>query len=226
MLESNYGFLVTKDGSHTLIHPRYLTTFHSHHGSVTESKKVFLEYGFEYIAQDWKEVRILELGFGTGLNAWLTAQESAKCSIQTSYTGIDISFLPKEIFETLNFPYCTDTVEENIDLFTRIHSSELGSFININQNFQLRKIQTDWFEYQGDSRFNLIYFDAFAPDTQPELWSCESLSKCADLLEPGGVLVTYCAKGQVKRNLRAAGFSVTALPGPPGKREVTRAVKT
>jgi tRNA U34 5-methylaminomethyl-2-thiouridine-forming methyltransferase MnmC len=178
------------------------------------------------MAQDRKEIRILELGFGTGLNALLTAQESVKCRIQTSYTGIDISFLPKEIFETLNFPYCMDSKEENLDLFTRIYSSELGSFIKIDPYFQLMKIQTDWFEYKGDSRFNLIYFDAFAPDTQPELWSCDSLSKCAELLEPGGVLVTYCAKGQVKRNLRAAGFDVTALPGPPGKREVTRAVKT
>ena len=224
-MESNYGFLITQDGSHTLVHPKYLTTFHSHHGAVTESQKVFLEYGYHYLAGKIPILRIFEFGFGTGLNAWLTAKASIQLGIPTLYTALDETYLTDEIVNSLNYTDVSSHFGGDRDIFTRIHMSDLAEETVIHPYFKLHKIQSDWHNYYADQKFDLIYFDAFAPDTQPDLWSLESMIKCAGMLETGGVFVTYCAKGQVKRNLKAAGFNVKALPGPPGKREVTRAVK-
>ncbi|MBK9478129.1 MAG: tRNA (5-methylaminomethyl-2-thiouridine)(34)-methyltransferase MnmD [Bacteroidetes bacterium] len=216
--------IVTKDGSHTLQHPVLDETYHSIHGAIQESKHVFIEAGLKAIAQQKKQISLLEIGFGTGLNAWLTALTARELTCSVEYTTLETFPLAPEITNQLNFANSTMFKEHNI-LFAELHASEWEKLIPINSIFSLEKKQIKLEDYESEKQFDLIYFDAFSPQSQPELWTVEQFTKLYKSLNYSGILVTYCAKGAVKRNLKEAGFTIEALPGPPGKREMTRAVK-
>ncbi|MEY4594919.1 MAG: tRNA 5-methylaminomethyl-2-thiouridine biosynthesis bifunctional protein MnmC [Bacteroidota bacterium] len=217
----------TADGSSTLRWVQQDECFHSRHGAIQESKHVYIESGLHYFLNTYQpqSLRIFEMGFGTGLNALLTYQFVKKRSgIQIDYHAIDTFPLPFSIWSKLNYPESLQ--EENlIDIFSTMHSEVYSEAILIDENFRLVKEQINFQLYQRQTQFDLIYYDAFGPRVQPELWTEEVLSLAVQLLEENGVLVTYCAKGAVKRIFRQLGAEVTSLPGPPGKREMIRVSK-
>ncbi|THH40070.1 tRNA (5-methylaminomethyl-2-thiouridine)(34)-methyltransferase MnmD [Neolewinella litorea] len=217
--------LTTDDGSHSLRSARFGVNYHSTHGALRESHHVFMQAGLS----DWlnspkagSTVRILELGFGTGLNA-LLARETARHhpDISFVYTTYERYPISEDLVGQLNYP---EVLGIGRDRFDEIHTAAWEVEVPLEPNFVLLKRRADFLtDDRGAVHDDLIFYDAFAPENQPELWTVEAMRRCARRLRPGGVLVTYCAKGQFKRNLRAAGFRVEALPGPPGKREMTRA---
>jgi tRNA U34 5-methylaminomethyl-2-thiouridine-forming methyltransferase MnmC len=211
----------TEDGSHTLFNARLNEHYHSTHGAIQESRHVFIEAGLKPLSLLKKEVRILEIGFGTGLNALLTWIEAEKEGLLIQYTAIEPFPLKGDLVTALNYAGELGGKKE-ADLFIHMHSLESGT-LSLGDNFTLHRDTSTLSDFEPTESFDLIYFDAFAPDVQPELWTETVFEKMARLLVPGGVLVTYCAKGEVKRNMKKAGFSIERLPGPPGKREMTRA---
>lgn len=216
--------LVTEDGSHTLQHPELDETYHSIHGAIQESKHVFIEAGLNKIAQQKKQFAILEIGFGTGLNAWLSAITAQELKYTIDYTTLEAYPLSSAITHQLN--YATSSLHaEHSRLFAELHACEWEKLYRINSYFTLEKKEVKLENFASEKQFDLIYFDAFSPQSQPELWTVEQFTKLYKILNDSGILVTYCAKGAVKRNLKEAGFIIEALPGPPGKREMTRAVK-
>ena len=215
--------ITTEDGSHSLLLEELDETYHSIHGAIQESNHVFIEAGLNY----WLDknpastsLRILEFGFGTGLNALLTSLR-IKSKIKVAYDSLEKYPLTKEISNSLNY----GVVLNNSELFNTIHSVNWSTAQTITPNFSLNKIEVDFREYANTNQYDIIYFDAFSPSKQPELWTKEIFHKCYQLLNQGGLLVTYSAKGQLKRDLKSLGFMVESLPGPPGKFEITRAIK-
>jgi tRNA U34 5-methylaminomethyl-2-thiouridine-forming methyltransferase MnmC len=163
-----------------------------------------------------KQIKILEVGFGTGLNALLTLQQHP--DIQIQYTTLEPYPLPAEIFKQLNYT--------GKDELLALHACDWNSTQEISDNFTLTKFQATLEQSQlPENFFDVIYFDAFAPSSQPELWTQQAFSKIRDVMTRASVFVTYCAKGQVKRDLKSVGFVVESVPGPPGKREMVRAIK-
>lgn len=212
----------TSDGSHSLLHTELNETYHSRHGARTESQYVFIEKGLDYFLSQSKQstVNILEVGFGTGLNAWLTLQfqQRAECTIR--YTTLEAFPLVKEIWNQLNY------TEFDLKNFYALHASDWNKAVAINDSFVLEKIHTTLQATTfAPNFFNVVYYDAFAPNKQPEMWTRDLFEKVYDSMRSGGVLVTYCAKGQLKRDLKSVGFLVESLPGPPGKREMVRGIK-
>ncbi|HEU4470155.1 MAG TPA: tRNA (5-methylaminomethyl-2-thiouridine)(34)-methyltransferase MnmD [Flavisolibacter sp.] len=218
----NRTLLTTADGSHTISIPELNLTYHSRWGAIQESMHVFIQAGLHLSGQRKPgAVSIFEMGFGTGLNALLTAIESAKLSLPVHYTAIEPFPLTAEEISQLNY---TDRLG-HAALFNAIHEGGWEENKTIHQHFILRKERTTLADFEPQQAFDLIYYDAFAPAAQPELWDLQAFQKLFSMLEPGGHLVTYCSKGDVKRAMTAAGFTVTKLPGPPGKREMLRAEK-
>ena len=213
---------VTKDGSSTFFVEELDEHYHSVHGALQESMHVFIDAGLHNRTE--KELNLLEIGFGTGLNAWLTALDAKKNNSTVRYVSLEKFPLSEKEYQTLNYAnFIRDPMA--LELLNAINNAKWGSFEVILSNFALQKLKTDLKTYSTKKQFHLIYFDAFAPSAQPELWTVEVFQSMFNALLPGGTLVTYCAKGQVKRNMKAAGFTIEALPGPPGKREMTRARK-
>jgi tRNA U34 5-methylaminomethyl-2-thiouridine-forming methyltransferase MnmC len=211
----------TADGSHTIYVPELDEHYHSIHGAVQESTFIFINNGF--VVCKANPVSILEIGFGTGLNALLTAIKAKSGNTQVNYTSIEKNPLGIEISNSLNhYKYAG---ENGMEIFHLIHSAPWNTSVNICKNFNLKKIETDFTKYLLTGNYDLIYFDAFGPDKQPEMWTPELFAGIAAVTNKNGILVTYSAKGEVKRRLRACGFDVTLLPGPPGKRQMIRAVK-
>lgn len=224
--------LRTKDNSFTLYNPQLDETYHSRHGALQESLYVFIKQGLHHYLENTnaKEINILEVGFGTGLNALLTYLEFEKLNLKTNYYSLEPYPIPKEIVDQLEYPKVLSLNEEEKTIFHQLHD---GSFIKEKSDaqFQFKLLKNSFSEpidkaIGKEIHFDLIYFDAFAPDKQPDLWTRPVLEKCNELLKPSGIWVTYCAKGAVKRNLKTVGFNVETLPGPPGKREMIRAIKT
>ncbi len=213
----------TSDGSHTLLSTDFGATYHSIHGAIQESEHVFIKAGYRHFTNK-EQLSILEMGLGTGLNAYLTFLENKKVGKQITYTGIEAFPIPLEQAALLNYCELLEDVEST-DVFERIHGCAFDAEIQLSDNFTFEKRLMKFEVLQDQLAYDLIYFDVFGPSTQPELWGEELLGKMYDALLPGGVLVTYCAKGVVKRTLKALGFLVEGLPGPPGKREMTRAIK-
>lgn len=214
----------TADGSHTIAIPEMQVTYHSKHGAIQESMHVFIEAGLKpALEQGHTVVKLLEMGFGTGLNALLTAMHSPeKQNIQ--YVAIEAYPIEGSISDSLN--YCELLNAPELEpIFRKMHGAEWEEAIAITPSFTLQKIQGRLQDYQPAQSFNLVYFDAFAPNAQPELWTTEIFSRLFNALEEEGILVTYCSKGDVRRALIAAGFTVEKIPGPPGKREMLRAIK-
>lgn len=208
----------TDDGSATLRHPIFGDTYHSTRGAVGESKHVFIDNGLATCRQ--QSVRILEIGFGSGLNAWQSLCYGRQNDITLDYTTIEL--YPVDIATAAAVGYTEDP------LFTQMHKVEWNIKCRLTDNFNLTKYQTDLTATNSlwrNNTYDLIYFDAFAPDTQPEMWSAAVFRMMYDVLEYGGILVTYSAKGVVKQALRDAGFIVRRLPGALGKRHMLRAEK-
>lgn len=213
--------IITSDGSHTIYVPELNEHYHSVHGAIQESEFIFIKTGFESCRAD--KVNIFEVGFGTGLNAFLTAMKSQSDNREVNYTAIEKFPLEESMVSLLNYPQFEG--EAGMEIFDLIHRLPWNHRARICRNFNLMKINGDITNYSIPGTYNLIYFDAFSPDKQPEIWSREVLESIAAVTEKDGIFVTYSAKGEVRRNLSACGFEVTLLPGPPGKRQIIRAVK-
>ena len=223
MILDKIDFIMTGDGSHTLYVEELNETYHSRHGAIQEALHVFINAGLGHLNQ--KKISVLEIGFGTGLNTFLTLLESQKQNIEINYTSIETFPLIEKLTKQLNFMDELNSNKVESNWFNKIHSSEWGDYQEINKIFRLNKINVDLVSYRTTEQFNVIYFDAFAPQVQPEMWTTNIFEEMYKCLLKGGALVTYCAKGNVKRSLKEVGFKIETLPGPPGKREMTRAIK-
>jgi len=222
----------TADGSHSLFIAELDEHYHSVHGAIQESKHVFIEAGLKQMisgkmnlhAPAKESFSILEVGFGTGLNTLLTFIEADKLRININYSAIEAYPISIDLANQLNYIECLNAPQHQ-NVFNAIHSCEWENPLEISNQFTFLKIKNKLQEVVLEKRYNLIYFDAFAPNVQPEMWSEGVFFKLNAVLEPDGCLVTYCAKGEVKRMLKNNGFTVESLQGPPGKREMVRAVK-
>jgi tRNA U34 5-methylaminomethyl-2-thiouridine-forming methyltransferase MnmC len=197
-------------------------TYHSVHGALTESVHVFIKAGLHEVTKNNTSISIFEVGLGTGLNSWLTENEELPSTVSIQYAALEPYPLEVELIEQL---VSQETFKTSKHLISLIHSDKWDQDILLRENFLFRKIQQRLEDYNVSQQYNLIYMDAFAPNKQAEVWSLENIKKLFDILLPGGVLVTYCANGAFKRNLKTCGFVVESLPGPPGKFEMTRAFK-
>lgn len=213
--------VTTDDGSHTLYVPDLDEHYHSVHGAISESDHIFIKSGLKYSTAD--PVNIFEVGFGTGLNALLTCNEASAGKRKVLYTSVEKYPLEEETVRSLN--YAVLTGNEGKRWFELIHSCDWGRPVEITENFILHKIHGDIVSEAIGGFYDLIYFDAFGPEKQPEMWTPEIFMKISGITGPGGILVTYSVKGDVKRALRSNGFAVSLLPGPAGKRHILRAVK-
>jgi tRNA U34 5-methylaminomethyl-2-thiouridine-forming methyltransferase MnmC len=211
----------TEDGSHTIFVPEIKEHYHSIHGAVQESMHIFIRHGFDYSGKD--PANILEIGFGTGLNALLTAQRSIESGRKVFYTSVEKYPLDSATIKSLN--YSEIIGGESSQLFTKIHSSPWDTATMICNSFIINKIRGDLTKLDLSGSYDLIYFDAFSPEKQPEMWTEKIFRMIADVTSKNGILVTFCVKGEVKRNLRSSGFRVSLAPGPPGKRHIMKAIK-
>ncbi len=214
-------FKITEDGSHTLYIPELDEHYHSVYGAIQEAVHVYINAGLNFC--DKKKINIFEAGFGTGLNTFLTYIETEKQGKEINYTSTELYPLEKDIIDNLNY---SETIGYNKpDIFKSIHEASWNEETEISSHFKLNKIQTDLTIHKFKGPYDIVYYDAFAPEVQPELWSTDIFKKIYDSLSPGGILTTYCVKGIVKRALLECGFEIKRLPGPPGKREMLRAIK-
>ncbi|MDX1905687.1 MAG: tRNA (5-methylaminomethyl-2-thiouridine)(34)-methyltransferase MnmD [Bacteroidia bacterium] len=215
--ESALQPVITGDGSQTLFSTQFQAHYHSIHGAVQESLHVFIRMGWEALPAMEDPVYILEMGLGTGLNAWLTSQHAQRA---VYYHAVETHPVPAEVYTGLS--YTTDATGQA--QFEHIHLAPWEEPTEIRPGFVLLKHQQPLQTFRPEAPFHLVYYDAFAPDTQPELWTAETLAHVRSLMCTGGVWVSYCAKGVVRRTLQAVGFRVERCPGPPGKHEMLRAI--
>jgi tRNA U34 5-methylaminomethyl-2-thiouridine-forming methyltransferase MnmC len=213
--------VITEDGSHSIYVKALDEHYHSVYGAITESQHVFIEAGLKQCKNSY--IRILEMGFGTGLNALLTLAETNKSNISVYYIGIEKYPLESTMIESLNYESIIDPTWKG--MLKLIHDSPWQEDVLIKPEFLLKKLQCDMYEMKLTNEFDLVYFDAFAPEKQPELWTEDLFRKIFQSMRSHSILTTYSSKGMVRRNLKAAGFRVEKIPGPPGKREMTRAYK-
>lgn len=217
----------TEDGSTSLFHNGLQETYHSVHGAIQESQHVFIEAGLHHWLRvsNRQTISILEIGFGTGLNALLTALAAEKVGVEIEYETIEAFPLTMEMVALLNYPSIIGT-DNAKSVFENLHQADWNQPKKMSPYFDFLKSdiklqETDF----GDEKFDLIFFDAFGPDKQPDMWERSNLVKMARAMKPQGVFVTYSAKGQLKRDLVSLGLLVEKIPGPPGKREMIRATK-
>lgn len=220
---------ITADGSHTLFIPEMDEHYHSVNGAVQESRHVFIEAGWKCRLKEKREtpaeIRVLEIGFGTGLNAFLTLLEAERTGRPVHYYSIELYPLDAEVVRSLNYGEVIRPAYSYPDRFQALHAAPWNEPAVITPCFTLHKIQGDSNRCTLPERIDLVYFDAFAPDKQPEMWNPGIFRKLFACMAPGALLTTYCAKGAVRRMMKEAGYSVERIPGPPGKREMLRAVK-
>lgn len=214
---------ITADGSHTLSIPSMQVTYHSKHGAIRESNHVFIDAGLKYAINHSPKasIHVLEMGFGSGLNCLLTAIYAIEQKQHVQYHTIESSPLLAEEIKHLNHG---DLLNNNT-LFQQIHSCAWNNPVRMHQYFHLHKHHTNIQQFDANTLFDCIYYDAFAPSAQPELWTEAMFTSLLSLLATNGILVTYCSKSDVRRAMQAAGFRVTKIQGPPGKREMVRAFK-
>ncbi|PKB43645.1 tRNA U34 5-methylaminomethyl-2-thiouridine-forming methyltransferase MnmC [Cellulophaga sp. RHA19] len=215
--------ITTGDGSKTIQIEDWNEQYHSIHGAVQEAYHVFIKHGLSLFKDE--PVSILEIGFGTGLNAIITALEAFKSNLTINYTGVEAYPVSLEEVSQLNYIEQLNA-KESADVFAKMHKVEWEVSNTILPNFQLLKRKQDFLEITDKATCNLIYFDAFGARVQPELWTETVFKIMYNALKTNGVLVTYAAKGSVRRAMLAVGFKVERLPGPPGKREMLRATKS
>jgi tRNA U34 5-methylaminomethyl-2-thiouridine-forming methyltransferase MnmC len=221
------NLIITKDGSHSVAIPEWEVSYHSAYGAIQESLHVFIESGLKYWFDQHSNASrcvIFEMGFGTGLNALLSILEAKRRQRKIMYETVEAFPLEQSITDKLN--YC-EALQQPFwqPVFESLHSGEWNTTEHITNFFSFRKVKSLLADYTPGEPIDLIYYDAFAPRAQPELWTKDVFERMLNMLAPDGMLVTYCSKGDVRRALQAAGFSVERTPGPPGKREMIRARK-
>ncbi len=221
---SRRKIIKTTDGSNTLKLKDIDENFHSGNGAVTESIHIFINNGLLYKAENKKEIKILEVGLGTGLNALLSIIKAQELNLNIYYKAYEAFPLIEPEYKSLNYYEILGNDSKN--LFYSIHRCDFDKeifvnnhflFIKRNEKIEAAKLEADFYD--------IVYFDAFAPDVQPELWTIDIFKQIYASLKNNGLLITYSAKGLVRRNLKSSGFIIEKLTGPPGKREITRAVK-
>lgn len=223
MADRNIQIAKTLDGSDTLYLVDIDEHYHSTFGAIQESLHVFIHAGFEYYPRN--EICILEIGLGTGLNCFLTWKAGMLSSKTVKYFAVEKYPLPINIISSLNLG--ESVTPEESEVFNSMHTCPWGSKVQFGNRFALQKMEVDLFDlnFKNLPEIDLIYFDAFSPEKQPELWNLSIFEALFSKMCFGGIFVTYCAKGSVRRNLQTAGFVVERIPGPPGKREMIRAIK-
>ena len=213
----------TKDGSHTLFVPELNEHYHSTHGAIQEAVHVYINAGLHHCKKD--EIHVLEIGFGTGLNAFLTLLESIKIGKKVVYTSLER--YPISVSDAQKLNYASQICPERESLFLQLHKAEWEKRIDINPHFSLLKLNrnvTDADAFAFSTKFDVVYFDAFAPEKQPEMWTQEVFENILSVCNSSAALTTYCAKGTVRRTMQSAGFMVEKLKGPVGKREMLRGI--
>ncbi len=228
-MQQSRHIILTEDSSHTIAIPERDITYHSKHGAVQESMHVFIRSGLDYFIRhkpnvQYKSIQIFEMGFGTGLNALLSLQYAIEHNQKIIYQTAEL--LPLSTGEVLQLNYTDFAAAGLKESFYTMHTCEWDKPILIHLYFSFQKMKTALEKFETPKQFHVIYFDAFDPNTQPELWTESIFKKIFDMLYINGLLVTYCSKGIVQRAMKAAGFKIEKLKGPPGKREIVRAVKS
>ena len=213
---------ITEDGTHTLYVPELDEPYHSIHGALRESQHVFVNHGLRKVEKS--PLRILEIGFGTGLNALLTLAETGKAGIRTYYHTVEKYPLLEEEYLQINYEQFVKGVDPGS--LARMHSAPWEEEVPVSDHFLLFKERSDFREMDPGENYDLVYFDAFAPQKQPYLWTEKIFCGIFLIMNPGGLLVSYTVRGSVRRALVSCGFHVEKLPGPPGKREIIRAIKS
>ena len=213
----------TRDGSSTIYIPEFDETYHSTHGAIEESLHVFISSGLKF-KTNLNDINVLEVGFGSGLNALLTFIYSEELNKNIKYTSVEAFPLKWNLVSKLNY---IDLISKGkySAIYKKMHTCYWESFYVLSPYFTLRKQNVKLQNVLFENEFDVIYFDAFAPRVQPELWTERIFTSMYTALKPGGILVTYCAKGSVKRTLKRVGFDLQSISGPPGKREMSRAIK-
>jgi tRNA U34 5-methylaminomethyl-2-thiouridine-forming methyltransferase MnmC len=220
---------ITEDGSHTIVISEMNVAYHSKYGAIQESMHVFIKTGLLYFIDKHKHlfnqtIKIFEVGFGTGLNAFLSLHEAVKLNQKIMYQTIEPSPLSIAEIKQLNYP---SLINKNLEKsFIAMHDCAWNKVAALHPLFSFQKIKTGLPEFETEEKFHIIYFDAFDPNAQPELWTETVFKNMFHLLKTDGILVTYCSKGIVRRAMQAAGFSIEKLKGPKGKREIVRVEKS
>lgn len=218
------NIILTEDGSSSIFVPELNESYHSIHGAIQESNHVFIKSGLK--ALNKRNINILEIGYGSGLNAILSYKTAIELGLTINYTGLEAFPLTEAELKLLNYNSIAE-LQSFSEIFNRLNAAIWNDMIAIDKNISLlkMKIKLEDFIPQATT-YDLIYFDAFSPNIQPELWTESIIQKLYLGMKIGGVFVTYCAKGKVRRTLQTAGFIVERLQGPPGKREMLRAIKS
>jgi tRNA U34 5-methylaminomethyl-2-thiouridine-forming methyltransferase MnmC len=215
----NMELIESGDGSHTLYVPLLKETYHSTHGAIVESRYVYIKQGLEILAAP--SLKVLEVGFGTGLNALLSLIHATKNNQSIEYHTIEPFPINQELVHHLNYGTILGMHPE----WMQMHQTPFNESTTINNSFIFHKSNSTIQDYQCNTLFDIIYYDAFAPSKQAEMWEESIFEKLFNTLNQGGIIVSYCASGAFKRNLRKSGFVVETLAGPPGKKEMTRGMK-
>lgn len=217
--------IITGDGSHSVKNNLLNETYHSQLGSIRESLHVYVKNGLEFYNSEFHNdnIQIGELGFGTGLNAWLTSCWAFENKISINYDVFDTFILPENIWSILNYPAIL--FKEYQSDFFRIHEAEWNVPIGIHPYFTINKRNIDFLLFEDKQRFDVFYYDAFAPAKQPELWDEYALNKCFHLMRNNSVWVSYASNGNMRRSLQTFNWKVERLFGPSGKKHMTRAIK-
>jgi tRNA U34 5-methylaminomethyl-2-thiouridine-forming methyltransferase MnmC len=221
----DWQYILTGDGSKTIIDAKTGITYHSRNGAVQESRHVFLESGLKYFLNRTGRdgASILEIGFGTGLNFLLSAEYCLQNKIRLQYTGIEAHPFPADLIRQSDYyRYVSRAIWDSFNLS---YGQSFRQEITIASFIQLRIIQQELLAFESARSFDIVYFDAFAAVHQPEMWTIQSLDHISRFLQPGGVFVTYAMNGNLRRNMTALGFRLEKVPGAPGKREMLRAIK-
>ena len=219
----SHKIILTADGSHSLHVDALDEQYHSVHGAVQESKHVFIANGLMKVKETSSDINVLEVGFGTGLNALLTFLAREKGDT-IHYTSLEAFPLERSLIDQLNYAEKTNEPSASV-LWKEIHDAPWNEKVAIDITSSIHKKETKLEDFDEQGQYNLVYYDAFAPSKQPEMWEKPMLAKMYNALQKNGVFVTYCAKGQVRRDLQSLGFEVERLPGPPGKHHMLRAIK-
>jgi len=221
----------TQDGSRSLFSERFGVSYHSKYGAWQETQHVFIEAGLRYQSIDKEKVSVLDVGFGTGLNCIASLLFAFQQNMAFEYVGLEAFPVPLETLKALDYPSLLNWNAEETKLYNQMHAQEWDgkSYLLPTSKeavaLHVAKHQVKFEDYAEEGRYDVVYYDAFAPEAQPELWTPQMFERMYNALKPEGVLVTYCAKGQVKRDMKSIGFTIERLKGPPGKREMTRASK-
>jgi len=218
----NRRVITTSDGSKTIQIEDWNEQYHSVHGAVQEAEHVFIKNGLSLFQN--RGISILEIGFGTGLNALITLIRSKELNLKVHYAGVEAYPVSKDELDQLNYISCLNATDFKQE-FRKMHTSPWERDVSISEDFTLHKRQQDFSEIKDISAFDLVYFDAFGARVQPELWTEIIFKKMFEAMKPNSILVTYSAKGSVRRAMQAVRFEVERLPGPPGKREMLRATR-